>query len=121
MPYKIPQSYHPKHKKKISTTFLDIHESQAMAPSANPPSSSGSTVDETPSRILVPEKLSPDGLALLVDAGFTVDNRPGGLTADELLSLIPSYHALIVRSETKVTAQVLSAGSKLRVVARAGV
>lgn len=92
-----------------------------MAPSANPSSSSGSPVDETPSRILVPEKLSPDGLALLTNAGFTVDNRPGGLTADELLSLIPSYHALIVRSETKVTAQVLSAGSKLRVVARAGV
>lgn len=92
-----------------------------MAPSANPPSSSSSTVDENPSRILVPEKLSPDGLALLTNAGFTVDNRPGGLSADELLNLIPSYHALVVRSETKVTAQVLSAGSKLRVVARAGV
>lgn len=71
-------------------------------------------------RILVPEKLSPDGLALLQDADFEVDVR-AGLTPQDLLSLIPSYHALIVRSETKVTPQVLSAGSKLRVVARAGV
>lgn len=71
-------------------------------------------------RILVPEKLSPDGLALLTEIGFEVDNRPG-LSAADLLSLIPSYHALIVRSETKVTAEVLTAGAKLRVVARAGV
>lgn len=71
-------------------------------------------------RILVPEKLSPDGLALLQDADFEVDVRTG-LTPQDLLSLIPSYQALIVRSETKVTSQVLSAGSKLRVVARAGV
>lgn len=71
-------------------------------------------------RILVPEKLSPDGLSLLTKAGFAVDNRPG-LSAAELLSLISSYDALIVRSETKVTHQVLVAGSKLRVVARAGV
>lgn len=92
-----------------------------MAPSAVPVSSSGSPGNETTPRVLVPEKLSPDGLALLTDAGFIVDNRPGGLSADELLSLIPSYHALVVRSETKVTAQILSAGSKLRVVARAGV
>lgn len=71
-------------------------------------------------RILVPEKLSPDGLALLSKAGFSVDSRPG-LSAPDLLSLIASYDALIVRSETKVTSQVLAAGSRLRVVARAGV
>lgn len=71
-------------------------------------------------RILIPEKVSPDGLALLTEAGFHVDARPG-LFPTDLLSLIPSYHALIVRSETRVTQQVLSAGTSLRVVARAGV
>lgn len=91
-----------------------------MAPTAVTNSSNASSVDETTPRILVPEKLSPDGLALLTEAGFEVDNRPG-LSAQELLSAIPSYHALIVRSETKVTSEVLSAGSKLKVVARAGV
>ncbi|KAI1122642.1 phosphoglycerate dehydrogenase [Nemania abortiva] len=72
-------------------------------------------------RILVPEKVSPDGLALL-SAEYDVDSRPHGVSPQELLTLIPDIDALIVRSETKVTAEVLSAaGSRLRVVARAGV
>lgn len=91
-----------------------------MAPSAVADPSTSSQSNGTIPRILVPEKLSPDGLTLLQDADFEVDVHPG-LTPQDLLSLIPSYHALIVRSETKVTSQVLSAGSKLRVVARAGV
>ena len=70
-------------------------------------------------RILVPEKVSPDGLALLTPH-FDVDNRVG-LSPEELISIIPGYHGLIVRSETKVTPEVLQAGKKLRVVARAGV
>ncbi|KAG7286555.1 hypothetical protein NEMBOFW57_008866 [Staphylotrichum longicolle] len=72
-------------------------------------------------RILVPEKLSPEGLALLRSTGFQVDTPAPPLSASDLLAQIPSYHALIVRSETKVTAAVLAAGTKLRVVARAGV
>jgi D-3-phosphoglycerate dehydrogenase len=67
----------------------------------------------------VPEKVSPDGLALLTPH-FDVDNTTG-LSADEIISKIPNYHGLIVRSETKVTAEVLQAGKKLKVVARAGV
>ncbi|KAF4334182.1 phosphoglycerate dehydrogenase [Fusarium beomiforme] len=70
-------------------------------------------------KILVPEKVSPDGLALLTPH-FDVENRTG-LTPTELINLIPSYHGLIVRSETQVTAEVVQAGRKLRVVARAGV
>ncbi|KAI1369961.1 phosphoglycerate dehydrogenase [Xylaria arbuscula] len=71
-------------------------------------------------RILVPEKVSVDGLALL-SADYEVDSRPQGVSPDELLTLIPHVDALIVRSETKVTPEVLAAGSRLRVVARAGV
>ncbi|EZF35165.1 phosphoglycerate dehydrogenase [Trichophyton interdigitale H6] len=70
-------------------------------------------------KVLVPEKLSPDGLALL-KSSLDVDERQG-LTADELLEIIPGYEALLVRSATKVTASVLRAATKLRVVARAGV
>lgn len=88
-----------------------------MSPSAVPDSSP--TPSPSRPRILVPEKVSADGLALLGDL-YEVDIR-SGLTAEELTSLIPSYHALIVRSETKVTAAVLQAGRKLKVVARAGV
>ncbi|KAG8360902.1 hypothetical protein FVEN_g1528 [Fusarium venenatum] len=70
-------------------------------------------------QILVPEKVSPDGLALLTPH-FDVDVRKG-LSPTELVNLIPNYHGLIVRSETQVTAEVVQAGRKLRVVARAGV
>ncbi|KAJ5173097.1 hypothetical protein N7492_005690 [Penicillium capsulatum] len=70
-------------------------------------------------KVLVPEKLSADGLALLRSA-LDVDERKG-LSAEELLEIIPSYEALLVRSETKVTATVLRAARRLKVVARAGV
>ncbi|UNI18286.1 hypothetical protein JDV02_004563 [Purpureocillium takamizusanense] len=88
-----------------------------MTPSAMPDASSSS--ESARPRILVPEKVSPDGLALLTPH-FDVDVRLG-LGADELERAIGAYHGLIVRSETKVTPAVLRAGRKLRVVARAGV
>jgi D-3-phosphoglycerate dehydrogenase len=70
-------------------------------------------------KILIPEKVSPDGLALLKDL-FEVDERKG-LSPDELKGIIGDYEALIVRSETQVTAELLGAAKKLKVVARAGV
>ena len=88
-----------------------------MAPSAVHEASGQSTPDRP--RILVPEKVSQDGLALLTPH-FDVDVKHG-LSADELISTIPGYHGLIVRSETQVTSEVLQAGRKLKVVARAGV
>ncbi|KAF2494712.1 phosphoglycerate dehydrogenase [Lophium mytilinum] len=80
------------------------------------PSSGASTPKP---KILIPEKVSPDGLALL-QASFEVHEKKG-LSADELKAIIPEYEALIVRSETKVTADLLDAAKKLKVVARAGV
>ena len=70
-------------------------------------------------KVLAAEKLSPDGLALL-RKGLDVDEKKG-LSPEELLTIIPEYEALLVRSETKVTASVLQAAKKLKVVARAGV
>ena len=70
-------------------------------------------------KVLVPEHLSADGLVLL-QTSLEVDERKG-LTPDELLRIIPDYDALLVRSETKVTAAVLHAARRLKVVARAGV
>ena len=73
----------------------------------------------SPARVLCPEKLSPDGLALLRKS-LDVDEKQG-LSPAELISIIPSYDALLVRSETKVTAELLHAAKRLKVVARAGV
>jgi len=75
--------------------------------------------DLTRPKILIPEKVSPDGLALLQKT-LDVHERKG-LSPEQLLDIIPEYEALIVRSETKVNAQLLQAAKKLKVVARAGV
>lgn len=70
-------------------------------------------------KVLIPEKVSADGLRLLQSA-LDVHERKG-LSPAELEQEIKDYDALIVRSETQVTASLLAAGKKLRVVARAGV
>ncbi|KAF1809730.1 phosphoglycerate dehydrogenase [Eremomyces bilateralis CBS 781.70] len=70
-------------------------------------------------KILIPEKISPDGIEILKKS--TTIHQKHGLSPEELLRIIPDYDALIVRSETKVTAELLRAGKKLKVVARAGV
>ncbi|KIX03703.1 phosphoglycerate dehydrogenase [Rhinocladiella mackenziei CBS 650.93] len=70
-------------------------------------------------RVLCPENIAPDGLALLQKT-LQVDEKRG-LTPEQLIEVIPDYDALLVRSETKVTAALLNAARKLKVVARAGV
>ncbi|MGZ4150774.1 MAG: hydroxyacid dehydrogenase, partial [Actinomycetota bacterium] len=70
-------------------------------------------------RVLVTEKLSDQGLELLRH-DFEVDVRPELATGD-LVAEIGPYEALIVRSQTRVTAEVLDAAEHLRVVARAGI
>jgi D-3-phosphoglycerate dehydrogenase len=71
-------------------------------------------------RILVSEELAPRGIDDLRAAGHAVDVRTG-LSPAELLETIPGYHALIIRSQTQVTADVLAAGRDLLVVGRAGI
>ena len=73
-----------------------------------------------PGRVLVSDPLAAVGLELLLKHGLTVDVRTG-LKPAELIEIIPAYDALLVRSETKVSAAVLGAGKQLKVVARAGV
>jgi D-3-phosphoglycerate dehydrogenase len=70
-------------------------------------------------RILVADPLAEDGLARLRREGeVTVASK---LSEKDLISKIGDFDALVVRSETRVTAPVLEAGKKLRVVGRAGV
>lgn len=78
-------------------------------------------VPEHKFRVLLADKLAPEGVRILAEAeGVDVDDR-AGIEPEELKSAIPAYDALIVRSRTRVTAEILSAGNRLRVVGRAGV
>lgn len=72
------------------------------------------------SRVLIADSLSPAALQRLLAGGVQTDDR-SGIEAAELAKIIPDYHALIVRSRTKVTADLLKAGVNLKVVGRAGV
>jgi D-3-phosphoglycerate dehydrogenase len=72
-------------------------------------------------RILVADKLGQAGLERLEQAEDVSFDVKTGLGKEALLAIIPQYDALIVRSGTQVDADVLQAGSKLRVVGRAGV
>jgi D-3-phosphoglycerate dehydrogenase / 2-oxoglutarate reductase len=71
-------------------------------------------------RVLVTEKIADGGLQRLRDAGHEVDVREG-LSPEELLDAVRGAHALIIRSATKVTSDVLAAGMELVVVGRAGI
>jgi D-3-phosphoglycerate dehydrogenase len=71
-------------------------------------------------RVLVSEKIAEGGLDVLRAAGHEVDVRLD-LTPEELLEAVKGAHALIIRSATTVTAEVLDAGTDLVVVGRAGI
>lgn len=70
-------------------------------------------------RILVAEPIAAEGVALL-RTSHEVDEQPG-LTRDELCAILPDYDALIVRSQVKVDAGLIAAGTRLVVIGRAGV
>jgi D-3-phosphoglycerate dehydrogenase len=71
-------------------------------------------------RVLVTEELADSGLEALRAAGHDVDVRLG-CTPDELLEIVAGAQALVIRSATKVTAEVIDAGTDLVVIGRAGI
>jgi len=70
-------------------------------------------------KILVADSVSEEGIDILRPHA-EIDVKPG-LKLEELVSIIGDYEALIVRSQTKVTAEIIRAGKKLQVIGRAGV
>src|SRR5437879_3351741 len=75
----------------------------------------------TPPKVLVADSISKSGIDELSRDGALDVAIKTGLNETELVDQIPEFSSLIVRSQTKVTAAILNAGAKLRVVGRAGV
>ena len=69
--------------------------------------------------VLITDGLNENGQAILGSAA-NVDDRTG-ISPEELLHIIKDYDALIVRSRTQVTADVIEAAERLKVIGRAGV
>ena len=73
-------------------------------------------------RVLVSDKLSETAVQIFRDRGIAVDYLPDlGKDKDALLTAIPLYDGLAIRSATKVTRKILEAATKLKVVGRAGI
>ncbi|MGQ0531745.1 MAG: phosphoglycerate dehydrogenase [Caulobacteraceae bacterium] len=71
-------------------------------------------------KVLISDELSQAAIEIFKARGVEVDFNPG-LMKDELLAIIGQYDGLAVRSNTKVTADVIAAAKNLRVIGRAGI
>jgi D-3-phosphoglycerate dehydrogenase / 2-oxoglutarate reductase len=72
-------------------------------------------------KVLVADSISPKGIELLETGGQLVVDIKTGLKEKELVGLAGEYSALVVRSQTKVTANVIDAAKQLKAIGRAGV
>jgi D-3-phosphoglycerate dehydrogenase len=71
-------------------------------------------------KVLISDNLSPVGEKILRDAGLEVDVKTG-LPPEELKAIIGEYDGLVIRSATKAKADIIEAGTKLKVIGRAGI
>ena len=71
-------------------------------------------------KVLIADKLSPAAVAIFQERGVDIDNKPG-MTKEELLAVVDQYDGIAIRSSTKITAEIIKAAKKLKVVARAGI
>ena len=71
-------------------------------------------------KVLISDNLAPVGAQILRDAGLEVDIKTG-MSPEELKKEIVQYDGLVIRSATKVTAEIIEAADKLKVVGRAGI
>ena len=71
-------------------------------------------------KVLVCDPIDSEGVKKLEKAGFKVDVKPT-ISNDELNKIVSKYDALIVRSRTKVTKEIIEAGTQLKLIGRVGV
>jgi len=70
-------------------------------------------------KIIVTERIADEGINYLREKGFEVDTKYG-ISRNELLEIIDEYDAIIVRSVTKVNAELIERAKNLKVAGRAG-
>lgn len=71
-------------------------------------------------KVLISDELSPAASEIFASRGVEADFKPG-LAKSELVALIGDYDGLAVRSATKVTADVIAAAKRLKIIGRAGI
>jgi D-3-phosphoglycerate dehydrogenase len=71
-------------------------------------------------KVLVCDPIHREGIDKLEEAGFEVDINPT-ISHEQLKKVVSEYDALIVRSRTKITEEIIEAGKRLKIIGRAGV
>jgi D-3-phosphoglycerate dehydrogenase len=71
-------------------------------------------------KVLIADKLSPAALSIFKERGVEADVKTG-LSKEELLKIVGDYDGIAIRSATKITADVIKAAKRLKVVGRAGI
>ena len=71
-------------------------------------------------KVLIADKLSSQAIDVFKQMGVQADVKTG-LSPEEILKIIGEYDGLAVRSATKATAELIKAGTKLKVIGRAGI
>lgn len=64
-------------------------------------------------KLLILENISQDAVQAFKAQGFHVDHYTKAMSEDELVEKIPQYHAIGIRSKTKITERVIKAASKV--------
>jgi len=70
-------------------------------------------VDNENLKLLLVENISPEAVGALQDQGWHVDHSAGAMSEDELVEKIHQYHAIGIRSKTRITERVLKAAPKV--------
>lgn len=70
-------------------------------------------------KVLISDNISEKCIDILKNAGLTVDIKVG-MKPEELKECIGEYHGLVIRSATKVTAEIIDEARNLKVIGRAG-
>ncbi len=71
-------------------------------------------------KVCICDPLPENGIALLKENGFEVDVKTG-MSQEEIIDVIKDYDAIIVRSATKATKEIIDAGTNLKIIVRGGV
>ena len=71
-------------------------------------------------KVLIADPVEPEGIAVLSNAGFQVDDK-AGIDRSRLASILPNFDVLVVRGRTKVDASLIKNSPRLKIIGRAGV
>ncbi|EGO28553.1 hypothetical protein SERLADRAFT_434474 [Serpula lacrymans var. lacrymans S7.9] len=94
-----------RHSESIGQGLSNVRQPKVLHP-----------IDNEDLRLLLLENISQDAVSAFRSQGFQVDHYTKAMSEDELVETIPQYHAIGIRSKTKITERVIKAAPKLLVI-----